>query len=460
MLNISKNENIAPHNLREFVADMTQVMPKSNRLFRNWLMVSMLIVFVFLFLPWTQNIQSNGKVTTLLPEDRPQTIQSAIAGRVEKWYVREGQSVKAGDTIVQLAEIKAEYLDPQLVGRTAAQRDAKIGSADSYLDKAAALSAQIQTLEDQLILKREQIDQKIKQTALKINTQQANIANEETQLVIAQIQYNRSDSLYQLGIDARTKLEDRTNKLRATEAKLTTEKNKLAELLNELDIMRIERRNVGNETMEKITKSRSERATAISNYYASRGDMEKLENQLESYTRRAQFYHVIAPQDGIISVAFVPGVGETIKEGDPVVSIVSVGQPLAVELFLQPMDLPLIKLGQDVRLLFDGWPAIVFGGWPGMSFGTFFGEIVAVDNNTDMEGKYRILVAPPDDQPWPEQLRPGGGARGITLLSNVPLWYEIWRQLNGFPPDYYLPEGAQAKTEDKKDKAPVRSVIK
>ena len=42
-------------------------------------------------------------------------------------------------------------------------------------------------------------------------------------------------------------------------------------------------------------------------------------------------------------------------------------------------------------------------------------------------------------------LLPGGGANGIALLNNVPLWYEIWRLLNGFPPDLYknneIPDG-------------------
>jgi RsmE family RNA methyltransferase len=26
---------------------------------------------------------------------------------------------------------------------------------------------------------------------------------------------------------------------------------------------------------------------------------------------------------------------------------------------------------------------------------------------------------------------------GISLLKNVPIWYELWRNINGFPPDYY-----------------------
>ncbi|MEL6275787.1 MAG: HlyD family efflux transporter periplasmic adaptor subunit [Bacteroidota bacterium] len=458
MLNISRLKSAIPTEYRNFPSEAIDVFPDTNRLLRRWLVIMLIIFLAFMFVPWTQNIQSNGMVTTLLPEDRPQTIQSAIAGRVERWYVREGQTVFAGDTIVRLAEIKAEYLDPNLVNRTVAQRDAKTGSADSYLDKAAALDLQMVTLRDQLQLKIEQLDQKIRQAELKIATQEANIMNAENQFLIAEIQYNRSDTLYRRGIDARSKFEEKTNKYRATEAKLTSERNKLAELNNELEILRLSRKNATVETREKIAKAQSDRASALSSYYGARGDVEKLQNQLENYSRRRDFYYVIAPQDAVISEAFVPGVGETIKEGDAIVSMVPNSPQLAVELFVKPMDLPLIQLGQEVRFLFDGWPAIVFGGWPGLSFGTFMGNVVAIDNNTNDKGEYRILVAPDKNGPWPDQLRPGSGARGIALLSDVPLWYELWRQLNGFPADFYQEE---EKIEEKKEeKAPVRSVIK
>ncbi len=458
MLNISSQENIVPAELRDFETNATKVMPRANRLFRFWLSLLLVCFFVFLFLPWTQNIQATGQVTTLLPEDRPQTIQSAIAGRVAQWYVREGQFISEGDTIVRLTEIKPEYLDPDLVGRTAAQRDAKAGSADSYQNKVTALTQMIQTLEDQLVLKREQLDQKIRQTELKVSTQEANIANQQNQLNIAQIQYNRSDSLFRLGIHPRSKFEETSNKLEAARAKLISEQNKLAELRNELEILRLERLNVGNETREKIAKAQSDRATALSDNFTATGDVQKLDILVESYERRQDFYYIIAPQNALISKAFVAGVGETIKEGDPVVSIVPADRKLAVELFIKPMDLPLIQLGQEVRFLFDGWPAIVFGGWPGMSFGTFSGQITAIDNNVNDKGEYRILVAPAEVGDWPEQLRPGSGAKGIALLSDVPLWYELWRQLNGFPADFYQ----QEKDGDKesKKKAPAKKVIK
>ena len=37
---------------------------------------------------------------------------------------------------------------------------------------------------------------------------------------------------------------------------------------------------------------------------------------------------------------------------------------------------------------------------------------------------------------WPGNrwLRQGVRANGWVLLQRVPLWYEVWRQLNGFPP--------------------------
>jgi hypothetical protein len=129
---------------------------------------------------------------------------------------------------------------------------------------------------------------------------------------------------------------------------------------------------------------------------------------------------------------------------------------LAVEIFVKPMDLPLLTLGQEVRFIFDGWPAIVFSGWPDASYGTFSGKIFAIDNEISTNGKYRILIAEDSEtKPWPEALRPGGGAQGIALLNDVPVWYELWRQLNGFPPDLYAKDES---ADSPKMKAPFRSV--
>jgi adhesin transport system membrane fusion protein len=159
----------------------------------------------------------------------------------------------------------------------------------------------------------------------------------------------------------------------------------------------------------------------------------------------------LAPQNGYITQAIQNGLGETIKEGASIVSIMPSVYDLAVEMYVKPMDLPLLKKGQKVRFMFDGWPAIVFSGWPNVSYGTFGGKIVAIDNFTTKDSKYRILVAPDvQDTTWPDAIRIGSGASGFALLKDVPIWYELWRQINGFPPDYYL-DNERANQMGKKD---------
>ena len=150
-------------------------------------------------------------------------------------------------------------------------------------------------------------------------------------------------------------------------------------------------------------------------------------------------YYITAPQDGYITKAIRSGIGETVKEGEELLSIMPSNYDLAVSMYVKPMDLPLMQNGQKVRFMFDGWPTVVFSGWPNLSYGTFGGEVVAIDNFISENGKYRILVAPdPTDEEWPTALRVGSGADGMSLLKDVPIWYEIWRKLNGFPPDYYV----------------------
>ena len=102
---------------------------------------------------------------------------------------------------------------------------------------------------------------------------------------------------------------------------------------------------------------------------------------------------------------------------------------------------------------FDGWPAIVFSGWPNTSYGTYGGEVFAIDNFISPNGKYRVLVAQdPNDHEWPDALRVGAGASSMTLLNDVPVGYELWRQINAFPPDYYTQEQVDSSKKDGKNK--------
>jgi hypothetical protein len=167
-----------------------------------------------------------------------------------------------------------------------------------------------------------------------------------------------------------------------------------------------------------------------------------------NYNIRSGLYTIRAPQNGQVVQAKKAGIGEILKEGEILVEIVPKEVLFAVEIFVKPVDLPLVSKGQRVRFLFDGFPAIVFSGWPQASYGTFEGEVAAVESSVHDNGKFRVLVKEsPGLKPWPKQLSMGTGALGIALLKDVPIWYELWRNINGFPPDYYKP--SNEKTEQK-----------
>jgi adhesin transport system membrane fusion protein len=459
MLNISEN-SITQHVRTERYDSFGKMsLAGSHKLLTRWLMLALGVFILFLFLPWTQNIQSNGAVTTLKPEQRPQYIPSAIAGRIEKWYVQEGQLVRKGDTIVHISEIKAEYFDPLLIERTEQQVGAKEGSIRAYSDKALALEDQIVAMRSELDFKQQQLRNKIQQAGFKIAADSADFIQAILQDSVARIQYQRSQNLFEQGLEPRSKVEDRRVKLQETAAKVISARNKLDVSRNELGIARLDLSTIQYEYNQKIAKAESERFSTLSSIFDAEAGVSKLRIESANYLQRSSFYYILAPQDCYITKTMTPGIGETVKEGDAIVSIVPADYQLAVELYINPMDLPLVHFGQEVRFIFDGWPAFIFSGWPGQSFGTFKGHVIAIDNMISENGKYRILVAADNsDKVWPIELRPGSGAQGIALLNNVPLWYEIWRQFNGFPPDFYKNGKDKAEDDKVKRKAPAKSL--
>lgn len=458
MLNITDNIVHCTEDLQELHAPTLNKLAHWHISARNLFLVLLGIFLIFLFLPWTQNIQATGKLTTLRPEHRPQTIHATIAGRVEKWYVMEGQKVRAGDTIVYLSEVKADYFDPEIVQRVGNQVQAKESAILSYDGKVAALESQIAAMERELTNKTQQIENKIRQAELKIESDRAGVEQANVDIQIARRQFDGIKNLYDKGLKSLTELEEKKAKLQESEAKLIGAQNKLASSQNDLDIYKTEWQLVRNEYANKIAKTQSDKFSTLSEKYDAQGSVNKLRIERENYSRRSGFYHILAPQDGYVVQAITPGIGEIVKEGDPVVSILPADYELAVEMYIRPMDLPLISVGRQVRFLFDGWPAFFFSGWPGISLGTFAGRVVAIDRNISTNGKFRVLVAPdPTDQPWPEALQVGGGARGIALLKNVPLWYELWRILNGFPPDLYQEGNSDTKPGNSlPPKAPIK----
>ena len=461
MLEISDNIVHCENEVKDLDATRLALLPKWHLSLRNLLWISLATFFLCMFLPWQQNIQATGQVTTLRPQHRPQTIPSTIPGRIEKWYVMEGQAVKKGDTIVYLSEVKDDYFDPSLIDRTGQQVDAKRGSIDAYGRKAGALEGQIDALRREKENKLAQLRNKIQQGRLKLEADSLKTIQADIDIQIAQKQFNRADSLYTKGIKSLTEWENKRIKLQDARTKRIAAQNNFESTKQDLIIYDTDLSRIENEYNNKIAKAQSDRFSALSSRYEASATVSKLEIQRDNYTQRASFYYILAPQDGFIVKAIKPGIGEIIKEGTPVVTILPSDYELAVEMYVKPVDLPLIDTGRTVRFMFDGWPAFVFSGWPGVSTGTYSGKVVAIDRTISTNGRFRVLVAPDKSaEPWPEAVQVGSGARGIAMLNTVRLWYELWRVLNAFPPDLYDEEANIEKSKEggfTTPKAPIKN---
>lgn len=418
-----------------------------NSKIKYWAWGFFIIAAVFLFLPWTQNVRARGSVTTLRQEQRPQELNSIIPGKILKWYVKEGDFVKAGDTILQIGEVKDDYFDPELIGRTGQQLDAKQLSVDYYKNKVAATQNQMGAIENTRALKQSQLQNKIQQLQIKLQSDSAELVAAVNDFSIAAKQYKRQQAMYDSGLVSLTQLEQRNASFQNAAAKKISSENKLANTKQELNIANIEINAVNQDYLEKLSKAQGDQFQSMSQIAGGQGEVAKLENQFSNYSIRRGMYFITAPQNGQVTKAKKAGIGEIIKEGEMLVEIVPDKPEYAVELFVSPVDLPLIDKGQKVQFLFDGFPAIVFSGWPNASYGTFTGEVIAVENSVSYNGKFRILVTEDKtaNKKWPQQLRIGAGAQGFALLKNVPVWYELWRNINGFPPDYYKNETASKK---------------
>jgi multidrug efflux pump subunit AcrA (membrane-fusion protein) len=419
---------------------------------RKWVLGTMIGILVVLFLPWTQNIRARGSVTTLRQEQRPQEIPTIIPGKVAKWYVKEGDFVSAGDTIIQMTEIKDDYLDPELLARTKEQIDAKSQAVESYKQKTETTLTQIEALKLGLDLKVRDMDNKIAQQEMKIRADSMDLLAANNDLNIKTQQYKRQRAMYDSGLASLVQLEQRNQAYQESLAKQQSADIKFGNSKQEYLRLQIERSGEIQQYLEKISKAEGDRFTALSQSQTGQGEIAKLRNAYSNYSVRAGLYTITAPQSGQIVKAKKAGIGEILKDGEIIVEIVPGEIDYAIEMFVRPVDLPLLSRGQKVRLLFDGFPAIVFSGWPQASYGTFGGEVAVVENSVSDNGKFRVLIREDTlDKAWPRQLMMGTGAQGIALLKNVPIWYELWRNINGFPPDYYKPEETgQVAKEGKK----------
>jgi multidrug resistance efflux pump len=378
--------------------------------------------------PWQQTVAGAGRVIAFAPLERQQTVDAPIKGRIAEWYVQEGTHVVAGDPIVRIVDNDPEYYQRLERQRDAAQRrfDAALLEVRAADDSVAALVRANRSDVTAADLKTAMAQDKYDADARKLDASTA-------ERLAAQLQVDRIRRLEAKGLESTRARELAELSISKAEADVKRAEADLRASQRGVREARANRDKLVDKNESEIQKATKEAQKARAEMSKAEQDLQKIETDLA----RQGTMTVTAPRDGTVLRLLVAEGQVQVKEGDALAVIVPDTTDRAVELWVDGNDAPLIAEGRPVRLQFEGWPAVQFVGWPSVAVGTFGGIVAFVDATDDGSGKFRLVVVPdPDDEPWPEGrwLRQGVRTNGWIFLNRVSLGFELWRQLNSFPP--------------------------
>ena len=418
-------------------------------------------LFVVALSPWQQSVRGTGSVIAYDPTERPQPVEAPIKGRIVRFGdgIVENARVNRGDLIAEINDLDEERL-PRLERQLVAA-DSQVQSLESLVEaserNADAARRVVESQRSQVRTYgtvREQVvaeaDAQIESAIGKVDSFQQKVQAAEAALRQVEADYRRNKTLFDENIISQLKFQEIERKYREGEAKLSGARADLAAAKADLNAKRSSREaksqkadvdiDYAQALLDKaqgdVEKADSEVQKAVSEL--RKAEKERLE--LESKIAQQRTQSVVATADGILTQITPNQGGQVLKEGEVIAIIVPDNADRAVQIWLDGNDAALVSAGRHVRLQFEGWPAVQFTtGWPSVAVGTFGGTVASVDATDNGKGKFRVLVRPDesgDSTAWPEErfLRQGVRANGWVLLEVVPLWFELWRQINGFPP--------------------------
>lgn len=381
-----------------------------------------------LALPWRQNVQAQGRVTAVDPMDRAQVIPAPVTGLLVELLVQEGVFVEQGQILARMAD-----QDPQYALRLEQQMQLARDKVRAARDMIEFYDQQVGFLETA----REQAVSSAR-FAYNVAVEYVRVTERELEGLEAELAQKEADRerksvLLERGVVSELDFQKAEAEFLSARAKVEAARAKVDQALNTQRAKEADMGQVASDQQAKIESIKSSREEARSKAALAEKELTEAATKLE----RQKTQTVAAPRSGTVSRVYGANASGFLAQGEPLIELLPDTAELAVELWVRGIDAPLITPGREVRLQFEGWPAVQFAGWPSVAVGTFGGRVLVVDPQGNSEGKFRVLVVPDDaDEPWPDRryLRQGVRANAWLLLDTVSIGYEIWRNLNAFPP--------------------------
>jgi multidrug efflux pump subunit AcrA (membrane-fusion protein) len=409
--------------------------------FSSKLAIKLILLFLLIiaFVPWTQTITVTGQLSAYSPYERPQDIEAQITGRIKKWHIFEGVRVKQGDLILELDDYDPNFMSPDLLTLLDQRKRALEETRKAALSRAEQLDKRITEMQNLVKAAVPSAQARVIEAEHKVREALQRVEAAKIAVATAELNVDRHKQLAEQGLVSQRELEVTIQGAIATKADLTGAQANLKAAEQAMKALSFGRDQVSAEVLQRLLDAEAARDAAIAEAAKAADQLADVSLRMSNAEQRRIASRILAPIDGTVVRMAQTGVGETVRQGDKIVRISPASADKALEMTADGLDAPLLNVGRKVRVLFYGIPAIPLPAWPELMAGTYGGVIKVIDQVDDGKGNFRFWVVPdPDDRPWPpqEHVRQGTKAMGWVILNRVPLWYELWRRFNLFPPDY------------------------
>lgn len=353
--------------------------------------------FCLIFIIWAsfatleETTRGEGRI---IPSSEVQILQSLEGGILDKFFVREGESVKAGQTLVQLRDIEASSnlgtnqarylgllaavtrLQAEAEGKESVEFPEEVtkGAPTSVAEEINAFRANREKIDGQLKILEQQRDQR-KQEVSEMSTRSRDLGGV---IGLARQQRDMLAPLVERGSAPRMELLELDRTIQEKQTELNSVKTSLPRAMSA--VQEAEARIGDIET--------TARAQAQSELSSKMIEMNAIRESLSGLKDRKTRNEIKSPVDGTVKDIKVTTVGGVVRSGDPIIEIVPTDDQLLVEARIRPADIAFLYPGQKAMVKITAYDFSIYGGLKG--------EVVEISpdaiTNEKGESFYRVRV--------------------------------------------------------------------
>lgn len=336
-------------------------------------------------------VHTSGRV---VPSGKQQLVQHLEGGIVSKVFVREGDKVEKGQSLIAVSDLQANSslgekrarleglsaraarLQAEADGAARFTAPAGAGAAspemrnqsDAFEARTSRLQQSLRVIEEQQAQKRQEANEQ--EARRKGLAAELDVARQQLALVQTMLAKNAASQLELL--DARARVERLGTQIREAETAIP----RLQAAAHELQARAAEAR----------AQFRSESRTALAD---TRVELQRLQQEIGADHDRVRRTDIVAPVAGVVNKLLFNTVGGVVKPGDTLMELTPVDDVLVVETRVSPAERGALQTGQKA--------VVKVAAYDYTTFGTLQGQVseISADSLVDERGEryFRVGVA-------------------------------------------------------------------